>query len=215
MWSGEFIFFIAIAWSTFCFIRVQRFTFTAAQSLACTGNSVGRSQVELPSCQKAVNRTVNDRTYAVQMLANEDGALRTDYGYVFPPCICVEKGESLNEFARNVDHELITVIHALSLVAKRLAQMHAAGWVHRDLKPGNILRMPQQHSWALIDFGASARVGTYLREPSIYTSLTLKYNHDVVLSFCDVLVLTVVWEGSRRFHGTLPRYEFWLFSGWA
>jgi serine/threonine protein kinase len=50
-------------------------------------------------------------------------------------------------------------MQALLVVASKLAVMHAGGWVHRDLKPGNILRMPAMHSWTLIDFGCSARTG--------------------------------------------------------
>ena len=50
-------------------------------------------------------------------------------------------------------------LQALHHVAKRLAQMHAAGWAHLDVKPRNVLRRPRQHAWTLIDFGCSARIG--------------------------------------------------------
>ena len=42
------------------------------------------------------------------------------------------------------------------------SRLRGAGWVHRDLKPGNILRMPALHSWTLIDFGCSAAAGATL-----------------------------------------------------
>ena len=50
-------------------------------------------------------------------------------------------------------------VQALCLITERLAQLHGSGWVHRDLKPGNILRLPSQHSWTLMDFGCAARAG--------------------------------------------------------
>lgn len=50
-------------------------------------------------------------------------------------------------------------MQALCLIAERLAQLHSSGWVHRDLKPGNVLRLPGQHSWTLMDFGCAARTG--------------------------------------------------------
>ena len=46
----------------------------------------------------------------MQVLSNEDGALRSPSGYVFPPAIVLERGESLDEFARNVDYEFITIM---------------------------------------------------------------------------------------------------------
>lgn len=44
-------------------------------------------------------------------------------------------------------------------IAEKLQQLHAAGWTHRDLKPGNAIWLPSQNSWTLIDFGCAARIG--------------------------------------------------------
>ena len=44
-------------------------------------------------------------------------------------------------------------------VASCLAELHGQGWVHRDLKPGNIMFLPRTASWTLIDFGLAARAG--------------------------------------------------------
>jgi hypothetical protein len=53
-------------------------------------------------------------------------------------------------------------VQVLHHVAHRLQSMHAAGWAHLDLKPGNILRRPMKHSWTLIDFGCSAKIGAHV-----------------------------------------------------
>ena len=50
-------------------------------------------------------------------------------------------------------------MQALTHIAKKLEQLHSSGWVHRDIKPGNILRLPKVHGWTLMDFGCAARTG--------------------------------------------------------
>ena len=50
-------------------------------------------------------------------------------------------------------------VQVVSNISNCLADMHAAGYVHRDLKPGNIMWLPRQNRWTVIDFGCAARVG--------------------------------------------------------
>jgi serine/threonine protein kinase, bacterial len=56
-----------------------------------------------------------------------------------------------------------TIVHGgvqmLANIAKRLSHMHEAGFVHRDLKPGNVMWLPRENRWTVIDFGCVAKVG--------------------------------------------------------
>ena len=50
-------------------------------------------------------------------------------------------------------------VQVLVNIAKRLSSLHFDGWVHRDLKPGNVLWLTRKQRWTLIDFGLAARAG--------------------------------------------------------
>jgi serine/threonine protein kinase len=104
-----------------------------------------------------------------EFIGNEDKAIHMPDGYIFPPSIVIEKGESLDVWARREQHDFITTMQVLCHIAERLQVLHAAGWVHRDIKPGNVLRRPVHHSWTLIDFGCTARVGAF--HPGVVTSV--------------------------------------------
>ena len=52
----------------------------------------------------------------------------------------------------------MTAMQIIGQVASCLAELHGQGWVHRDLKPGNIMYLPRTASWTLIDFGLAARI---------------------------------------------------------
>jgi serine/threonine protein kinase len=47
-------------------------------------------------------------------------------------------------------------IQVLGHVGERIAELHDAGYAHRDLKPGNIMWQPRTYTWVLIDFGLAA-----------------------------------------------------------
>jgi hypothetical protein len=98
-----------------------------------------------------------------QIIGNEDRAIHMPDGYVFPPAIVIEKGESLDVWASRERKDFVTILQVLCHIAERLKVLHAAGWAHLDLKPGNVLRRPEQHSWTLIDFGCAARIGARLQ----------------------------------------------------
>lgn len=54
----------------------------------------------------------------------------------------------------------------LSLVeslARMLAQLHASGRVHRDLKPDNTLFLLHTTQWRLLDFGVVASAGAAIK----------------------------------------------------
>ena len=51
----------------------------------------------------------------------------------------------------------------LSNIAARMKDMHDADYVHMDLKPANVILLPRENRWTVIDFGCIARTGERAR----------------------------------------------------
>lgn len=94
-----------------------------------------------------------------QIEANEDGRIASLSGWPMPPCIVIERGESLDKWALRIKPDFTTILQVLTHVCTRLQLLHDSGLAHRDLKPGNILWRPQHLQWTLIDFGCAAEIG--------------------------------------------------------
>lgn len=62
---------------------------------------------------------------------------------------------------------MLILVQVLINVATRLRDLHAAGYVHRDIKPGNIMFLPRKNSWTVIDFGCTASTGEQV--PLLFT----------------------------------------------
>ena len=52
------------------------------------------------------------------------------------------------------------MVHHLAI---RMRNFHTLGYVHRDLKPGNVMWLPRENRWTVIDFGCAARTGEQAR----------------------------------------------------
>eukprot|EP00892_Ulva_mutabilis_P002879 jgi/Ulvmu1/12592/UM092_0022.1 len=94
------------------------------------------------------------------ILDNTDRRARDPHGHIMPPCIVMEKGESLDLWRERAAPDQPLVYAVLLHVAKRLQGLHAAGYVHRDLKPANVMWLPRENRWTLIDFGCAAAAGS-------------------------------------------------------
>eukprot|EP00892_Ulva_mutabilis_P004146 jgi/Ulvmu1/2102/UM125_0006.1 len=87
------------------------------------------------------------------------GGLDDPRGVPLPPCIVMEKGESLYDWSDRAQPDFFTSLGVLSNISQRLADMHDAGYVHRDLKPANVMWLPRENRWTIIDFGCVAPDG--------------------------------------------------------
>lgn len=69
-------------------------------------------------------------------------------------------GDPLHEWAQRAPPDRRAALAVLLHVASNLAAVHAAGIVHNDLKPQNVLWLGSQQKWQLADFGLAAPIGT-------------------------------------------------------
>ena len=49
----------------------------------------------------------------------------------------------------------VCAVQIIHHICECLSDLHSSGYAHRDLKPGNIMWLPSQNRWTLIDFGLS------------------------------------------------------------
>ena len=90
-----------------------------------------------------------------------DGNLGTSMsvdGVLLPPCVVMFAGLSLRDWASSRRRHFDELVVALADIAEELAAVHAEGYVHRNVKPTNLVLGGDGH-WALTDFGVSALAG--------------------------------------------------------
>lgn len=85
----------------------------------------------------------------------------TPSGYTYPPYIAVERGTSLKEWPAETRSSR-DILGLLEGLATALWGLHAAGFVHRDLRPANVVLLPSSNAWKMANANFVAAMGTLL-----------------------------------------------------
>lgn len=97
---------------------------------------------------------------ALPPLSDSNGpqSVSSQAGFCFPAFLVMERGLTLSEWLYTEPTPL-GILCMFGECAALLATLHAAGRIHRDLKPDNVLLMLHSQKWKLIDFGIAAPSG--------------------------------------------------------
>lgn len=98
---------------------------------------------------------------AIAASANADGAVRLSDGAPAPPFLVTARGVTLRQWVAG-DRGYGDLVDLLESLVELLAALHAAGYVHRDLKQDNILLLLDSQVWRLLDCGIMAAAGALL-----------------------------------------------------
>eukprot|EP00892_Ulva_mutabilis_P002569 jgi/Ulvmu1/12312/UM088_0032.1 len=101
------------------------------------------------------------------IVRNTDGAFVDVRNTRMPPCIVMLKGVNLQQWLTLPDLSADKICKAVLAIAKRVAELHSLGHVHRDLKPTHALFMPLKADWTIIDFGCACSAGD--EQPPAFT----------------------------------------------
>lgn len=140
--------------------------------------------------QATVKKTPGPKPQSIASLKREISCLSALNGEVGPTLVAhTMGGKPMAEMSRIGTNDLSDVLHDLDawgylLLSKHflaeLVELHELGWVHRDIKPGNImLRMQRKgrpNYAGLVDFGLSLKINRKQTDPHILGGTT-PYSH--------------------------------------
>ena len=141
--------------------------------------------------QSTVKKTPGPKPQSITSLTREISCLKALEGKVGPKLIGEAiGGRPMAEMSRIGTNDLSDVLHDLDawgylLLSKQfldeLVELHGLGWVHRDIKPGNIMLRMQKNGRptyaGLVDFGLALRTGRAQDKDLHILGGTTPYSH--------------------------------------